>query len=294
MGELLALLTALLHAIGVILYKRAVAFVTPFGLNLFKNCVALVMFVSTAVFLNTTDVSSISAKDFALMLVSGAVGIGISDTLLFMTLSRLGASRTALVDCLYSPSIILLSYLLWNETLSVLVFLGGVLILGGVVVSSSSAFGGGLSRRQFWIGCGLGALSMLTVAFAVVMIEPLLDVYPLTLLIAIRMAGGVAILVLLAPFSSQRKSVYGVFRPQQAWKFMFWGTFFGSYLSLFCWLAGFKYAKAGVVALLNQTSTILIVVFAALFLKEPLTRLKVLAVIMAVIGAVLVLSSSQF
>ena len=61
---------------------------------------------------------------------------------------------------------------------------------------------------------------------------------------------------------------------------------------LFCWLAGFKYAKAGVVALLNQTSTILIVVFAALFLKEPLTRLKVLAVIIAVIGAMLVLSSS--
>jgi hypothetical protein len=41
MGELLALLTALLHAIGVVLYKRSIAYVSPFGLNLFKNCVAL-------------------------------------------------------------------------------------------------------------------------------------------------------------------------------------------------------------------------------------------------------------
>ena len=86
MGELLALLTALLHAIGVVLYKRSIAFVSPFGLNLFKNCVALVFCVSTAVFLGTTKFLSISPTDLALMLVSGAIGIGISDMLFFMTL----------------------------------------------------------------------------------------------------------------------------------------------------------------------------------------------------------------
>lgn|SRR5678815_1348492 len=293
MGELLALLTAMLHAVGIILYKRSIAYVTPLALNLFKNTVALILFVCTAVFLNTTEVLSIPGKDLALMLISGAVGIGISDTLLFMTLSRLGASRTALVDCLYSPFVIVLSFLLWGETLTPIAFFGGALILGSVVISSGRGFGIGIARDQFWIGCGLGAASMATVAFAVVMIRPLLEIYPLSLLIAIRMAGGVAILVLLAPFSAERKSVYSVFRPQPAWRFMFWGTFFGTYLSIFCWLAGFRYAKAGIVALLNQTSTILIVVFAALFLKEPLTRLKMLAVAMASIGALLVLSWSS-
>src|SRR5262245_9432851 len=128
MGEFLALFTALLHAIGIILYKRSVAFVTPLALNLFKNTVALILFVCTAVFLNTTQVY-IPPKDLALMLISGAIGIGISDTLLFMTLSRLGASRTALVDCLYSPFVIILSFLLWRETLAPFAFLGGALIL---------------------------------------------------------------------------------------------------------------------------------------------------------------------
>ena len=70
---------------------------------------------------------------------------------------------------------------------------------------------------------------------------------------------------------------------------MFWGTFFGSYLSLVFWLAGFKYSEAGIVALLNQTSTVLIVIFATLFLKEPMTRLKLIAVTMAFLGAVIVL-----
>src|SRR5687767_6709035 len=101
MGELLALLTALLWAVGVIFFKRSVGFVAPFALNLFKNCVAFVLLAATAIVLGQTHTLSVPPKDLVLMLLSGAIGIGISDTLLLMTLSRLGASRTALVDCLY-------------------------------------------------------------------------------------------------------------------------------------------------------------------------------------------------
>jgi drug/metabolite transporter (DMT)-like permease len=57
------------------------------------------------------------------------------------------------------------------------------------------------------------------------------------------------------------------------------------------WLAGFKYSRAGVAALLNQTSTVLIVLLAALFLQEPLTKLKLVAVGMAFAGAAIVLYS---
>jgi DME family drug/metabolite transporter len=70
---------------------------------------------------------------------------------------------------------------------------------------------------------------------------------------------------------------------------MFLGTLFGSYLSIIAWLAGFKYAQAGIAALLNQTSTVFIVVFAWLFLKEPMTRLKVAAMAMAFAGTVIIL-----
>ena len=72
---------------------------------------------------------------------------------------------------------------------------------------------------------------------------------------------------------------------------MLLGTFFGSYLSLLCWLGGFKYSQAGISALLNQTSTVLIILLAAIVLKEPLTRVKLLAVGMAFAGAAIVLLS---
>jgi drug/metabolite transporter (DMT)-like permease len=177
-----------------------------------------------------------------------------------------------------------------KETLSPAAGFGGVLILGSVVVSSQRSFGGSITRRQLYIGCLLGAAAMATVAFAAVLVKPLLQSYSLGWLSAVRMAGGIAVLLLALPLHSDRKSVYDVFRPQPAWKWIFAGTFFGAYLSLICWLAGFKYAEAGTVALLNQTSTVLIVLLAALFLKEPLTRLKLLGVTMAFVGAALVFS----
>jgi drug/metabolite transporter (DMT)-like permease len=68
------------------------------------------------------------------------------------------------------------------------------------------------------------------------------------------------------------------------------GTVLGSYLSIVAWLAGFKYAQAGIAALLNQTSTVLVVLLAAVFLGERMTRLKMVAVAMAFAGTAIIFS----
>jgi drug/metabolite transporter (DMT)-like permease len=292
MGEVLALLTALLWALGVILFKRSVGFVSPFALSVFKTTVAFALLALTAIVLGQAHTVSVPAGHLVIILVSGALGIGISDTLFFMTLSRLGASRTALVDCLYSPFVILFSLMMLDERLSPAIFLGGGLILSSVAVSSKRTFGNSIPRNQLWTGCALGAMAMATVAFAVVLVKPLLPAYPLAWMSAVRMAGGLVVLGLVMPLHPDRKLTYTVFRPQPGSKWMLLGTFFGSYLSLMCWLAGFKYAKAAIAAPLNQTSTMFVVLFAAIFLQEPLTKVKLLAVALAFGGAVIILYSS--
>ena len=289
MGELLALMTALLWALGVVMYKKSVGFVAPFSLNVFKNCVAFVLLAGTTVALGQSRSISVPPKDLAIILVSGALGIGVSDSFYFMALSRIGASRTALMDCLYSPFVIFFSILMLNEKLAPLSIVGGLLILSSVTVSTQRHFGHSIDRKQLWTGCAFAVAAMATVGFAVVLVSPLLPRYPLAWVSTVRMAGGIIFVLLVVPVHPNRKSVYEAFRPQPGWKWMLLGTFFGSYLSLMCWLAGFKYAHAGVAALLNQTSTVIIVLLAALFLHEPLTKLKLVAVGMAFIGVALVL-----
>jgi drug/metabolite transporter (DMT)-like permease len=289
MGELLALLTAVLWAIGVVFYKRSVRDIPPFAVSFFKNCIALVLLAATVVAFGQTHTPAVPAGDLLTLVVSGIIGIGISDTLFLMMLHRLGASRSAVVDCLYSPFVILFSMLMLGETLPLAAAFGGAFIVGSVLLSSQGGFGEPLTPRRFWAGCALGMASMATVAFAIVLVKPLLNSYPLGWLSAVRMAGGMATLLLIAPFHPDRRALRTLLRPQQSWKWLFWGTFFGGYLSLLCWLAGFKYSQAGIVALLNQTSTVFIVVFAWLFLKEPMTRVKLAAVALAFAGTVIVL-----
>lgn len=294
MGEVLALTTALLWAMGVVLYKKSVGFVPPFALSVFKTLVGFALLVLTTIALGQARAVSVPSSHLLTILVSGAIGIGISDTLYFMTLRRLGASRTALVDCLYSPSVIFFSVLMLGEKLPAMSVAGGLLIMSSVLVSSNKGFEKPIPRGQLWTGCALGAGAMSTVAFAIVLVKPLLGAYPLAWVSTVRMAGGLAALVLLMPLHPDRSFAWRVFRPQPGMKWMLAGTFFGSYLSLMSWLAGFKYSKAGTAALLNQTSTVVIVLLAALVLKEPLTKLKLVSVGLAFAGAVMVLYSGGF
>ena len=54
------------------------------------------------------------------------------------------------------------------------------------------------------------------------------------------------------------------------------------------WLAGMKFTQASIAAALNQTSNIFIFVFAFLILKEPLNRLRVIAIAVGICGVLLV------
>jgi drug/metabolite transporter (DMT)-like permease len=93
----------------------------------------------------------------------------------------------------------------------------------------------------------------------------------------------------VALISPQRRRILAVFRPKRDWRYSLTGTMLGSCLALLFWIGGMKYAKAGTAAILNQTSTIYVLLFAALFLKEPFTRRKLAAAAMALSGIILVI-----
>jgi len=62
----------------------------------------------------------------------------------------------------------------------------------------------------------------------------------------------------------------------------------GAYLSTILWMGGMKFTKASVAGALNQTANIFIFIFAAIFLKEPITKVRLLAIILAIGGAFMV------
>jgi drug/metabolite transporter (DMT)-like permease len=288
-GEIFALASPVSWAIAIILFRKSGEKVGAPALNLFKNAFGLLLFAVTLAITNGPSLSAISARDCALLLVSGAIGIGISDVLFFMTLNRVGAALEAIITTAYSPSIILLSYFFLHERMAPLQIVGVLLILSAVL--SVGTMRGGSSEihpRTLASGVVYGLLGTATQAVAIVMIKPMLESSPIVWANTWRLMGGLAMSVLLFPLVPRRREALGSLRNLHAWRVMVPATIAGTYVSLLFWLGGMKYTEASIAAALNQTSTLWTFVLAAIVLREPVTWRRIVGLALGVAGAALV------
>ena len=288
LGEILSLLCAIIWASAVILFKKSGEKVSPLGLNLFKNVLALVLLVPTSLVLEITLAPQTSLFDFSLIIVSGILGIALSDTLFFKSLNLLGAELSAIVDCLYSPFIIILSVLFLHENMNGLQIFGVLLIVSAVLTVSRKENRKNISRKDLSLGILFGVLAMALVAVGIVMIKPLLDHSSLVWVVEVRLLAGCLGLCVFLLFQPRRKKIIGSLFTIRNWQYMLPGSFLGAYLSSVIWMGGMKYTQASISSALNQTSNIFIFILAVIVLKEPVNLLRVIAIILAFAGVVIV------
>jgi drug/metabolite transporter (DMT)-like permease len=288
MGETCALVTALIWAFAVILFKKSGETFHPIALNLFKNMFTLVLLLPTMAILGETIYRRAPATEYVLLLFSGALGIGISDTLFFKSLNLLGAGLSAIVDCLYAPFIIVMSMVWLDESLSVWQFVGVAMIVSAVLTAVSRNHTGHLSRRDLWSGVFYGVAAMAVNAIGIVMIKPLLGRSPLLWVCLFRLIGGMMVLGIVMLLYPKRREILKTLAHRKGWKYAIPGAFFGTYIALLLWLAGMKFTQASIASALNQTSNVFVFVFAALLLHEPINRQRTIGIIVGVAGAILV------
>lgn len=284
LGETMALLTAITWALAVILFKKSGEYVHPIALNLFKGVMAVALLVPTIYLVGEELFYDRPWSDYAITMVSGALGIGLADTLFFKSLNLLGAGLSAIVDCLYSPFIIGLSILWIGESLTVPQSIGAVLIVSAVLTTLAERGKGTISRPNLIKGLSYGALAMALMAVGIVMIKPLLTDSPLFWITEWRIVGGIAVLGLLLLFNRKRGTILRSLTTSATRHYTVVGSFIGGYLAMIMWLAGMKYIQASTASALNQTSNIWIFIFAGLFLKERITLVRLCAIALGMSG----------
>lgn len=285
LGEILSLSSGLAWAVAVILFRVSGRRVHPVGLNLGKNVLGLALLAPTLLLLGQPLTPPVTAAKTGLLLLSGVLGIAVSDTLFFHALNRLGASLTAIVDCFYSPFVIALSFVLLGERLTLVQLAGAALVVSAVLTVSKEGKLERIEGKDLALGIVYGILAMFFVALGIVMVKPVLGEVSVLWATFIRLIGGTAALGLLVPVLRNRRAVLAPLFDRRNWRTLAAAAFFGSYLSLILWTGGMKYANASVAAILNQLNTIFVVVIAAVVLKERLTGWKVAAVVLAFVGA---------
>lgn len=276
LGEICSLLCALFWAMAVILFRISLKReVEPFALNLYKNAVALGCFAISLGFIHN-PFDGIGREAGLVLVISGILGIAIADTLFLAALHHLGASRNAILNCLYSPFVLLIAMLALGERINLRQGFGFMLVLSGVALAVwQPAPSGGPARplptSNLWKGLLEGSSSMLLMAIAIILAKPVLEQSSPVGVAFIRLlsatVGGLLWIALSGRWSLTARAFH---RDLPYWK-MTLGSVLGTYLALLIWLVGYKYAKASIAAVLNQTSVFWVMLLAAWLLREKIT-----------------------
>jgi len=294
LGKVLALLCAVFWACAVILFKRSGESMSPLSLNVFKTTVAGIVLMPIWYYFDPVLIpDTISMADLGLLAVSGIIGITLADSLFFSALNRLGAGPISIIDCVYSPSVIFLSWLILGEPFTIFHLVGAGLVVGGVLLATSDLGKlPDLSAKEILVGALSGMSAVLLMVFSILIVKPILDTHSAVMVVQCRMIPAILALHVIALIKKSRKQTYRTVFSTRALRLALPGAVLGNVLSMLAWVLAFKYTDLGSASILNQTNVIFVVILAAVFLKEPLDKRRVYATVLGFVGAAFVLCGS--
>ena len=295
LGEICSLLSAVFWALAIIIFKKIGDRVSPMVINPVKSTIGLLLFILTYIILGIplTPNTQFSNIDLITLAISGIIGIGIADIIFLHSLNILGAGISAIVDTVYSPFVIFFAFIILGESLTAIQLFGGVLIIGSVLYTSTKIQNIPVNRKRFKQGVLYGVGSIAMMALGIVMIKPILNTVSnqprLQMWIAgYRLISGVLVSGSIMLYANQKENILGALRDRTLWLPLMVSSVLATYLGIAMWVMGMSMTTASISSILNQTATIFIMIFAWVFLGEPLTKRRILSIIVAMLGAYLV------
>ena len=289
-GEFYALICAVLWGTAVVLFKYSGDGLSANNLNLVKNIISVGLFFPTAMIIDGLALPNLSTRDWIIVIATGYFGIAVADTWYLQALRYLGAGRTAIVASLYSPFVVILSIVFLGEYLQIWQWLGFVLVLLGILIVVYQRHYQDIEQSILLRGITLAACSVFLTAAGVVAMKPVLANDGFFWIVTLRLFAGVlGMLAFIVIRGNMRETIKAISNRDLPWRIIIMASILGTYLAMFFWLAGFKYANASVASVLNETANIFIVLMAWLFLKESLTKRKIVGALITFTGVIVFL-----
>ncbi len=286
MGDLYAVITAICWSSAVILFDISTKNFTAIQLNVLKNFIGVFGFILTIIFLSIPS-PNFSQQDILTLALSGVLGILIADGLFLESLRRLGSGISAVVSTIYTPTVFIIAFILFGETIKSQSYIGGALVLGGITISVFQ-LPKAVKKKDLYVGILFGIMANILTAYSVLIVKPIMKNNSVVYVALYRFSVGFFFGILINLLKSGIKPVVQKFKQGLTNRYLVLGAILGTYLSVIFWLAGYKYTLAGRAAIYNQLSTVFIIILARIFLKEPMTSNKVIGVSLAIFGAIIV------
>jgi len=288
MGEIAALGAAFVWALASTIWQRVGQQIPAVVLNLLKEAIALFMLLATLLILGRS-LPSVNPHILAMLLISGALGIGIGDTAFFIVLKSLGARRALLLDTLSPPLTALFGLIFLQEKLSPIACTGILLTISGVAwVIAERTAETTLPSKHLWQGLAISLLGQTSRAAEAVLSRAAftqIDIDPLWTA-ALRLSGGMA--VMLCFLNPTNLDTFQQLKAPKILGAIILAAFLGTYLGSFLDQTALKYAPAGIAHTLVSTSPLFILPLAVLA-GEKVSLRAVVGVVAAIGGIALLL-----
>lgn len=285
LGGFLALLSAFLWAVASLVWNQLNRQnITPITISLSKAIIACCYFVLTALFIGYNIPGT---KAFLMLSLSGFLGISIGDTAFFYSLKYLGPRRSVLLTVFIPIATVLLAFLFLHERLSFLKWLGMlVCICGTVIVIRERIPEGAFINKK--AGIIWAVISIISCAVSILISKVALSTTGAFEASVIRLGAGAIGLLLYCIVKGHFKDASSLLKPDSL-KMLFFGSFFGTFLGIWCFIMALKYTLASIVIVLNGISPIFILPLSYWFLQEKASKRAIFGTIIAVLGGAFVI-----
>tara|TARA_Y100000768_G_scaffold24589_1_gene16591 strand:- start:589 stop:1488 length:900 start_codon:yes stop_codon:yes gene_type:complete len=293
LGEILSLGSAITWGISVSLFKIIGNSVSPYILNPLKNTIGTILFVLTTLLVSDISaVNSLSTNETLILALSGIIGITIADVLFLISLNILGTSRSAIINTIYSPMVIMLAYFILDESLTFADIVGGLMILLSILYLSFNQEKSNISNLNKGLIIGILAYSLM--ALGIIMVKPILNRFSNSIemqlwIIIFRLIPGTLLSYITMSFMMKKKEIILQLSNKKIWPIILLGSFLGTYVGFAMWVIGMAKTSASIASILNQTSTIFIAFFGWLILKETFSRKMMICFFISIIGAFIII-----
>ncbi|WP_448600352.1 EamA family transporter, partial [Thermoleptolyngbya sp.] len=264
-GEIAALAAALIWAIASVAFTKLGQRLSPMALNVSKGLISIGLIGLTLVW-RGSGLPAASGPAVGLLLLSGAIGIGLGDTAYFEALNRLGARRGLLMESLAPPLTALLALLFLQERLSGVAWLGIGLTVAGVawvIVERSPDLA--IAHYRPVQGVGFGLIAALGQASGAVLSRAALSTTDLSPLwgTLIRLVAGLLVLLLWLVCKPRRWASVGKemgqLRSPRFLGIVAATAFASTFLGIWLQQTALKFAPAGIAQSLLATSPLFVI-----------------------------------
>jgi drug/metabolite transporter (DMT)-like permease len=263
----------------------------PQAMNLFKTGLCMPLFAVTLIVARPhAPLAGVGHTSAWILLVSGVIGMSLGDTAYFAALSRIGARRTMLVQCLAPLFTAALSLVAGQKLPGTIAAVGVAFVLLGLILVLRERPTGTVRAGHVRSGVLFAVASALCQAIGIVLTKRGLREADILQASMIRIVAGVGGILLLELLHGQLvATVRHALKPPSLGRIIP-AALMGSFLGFFLFQVAVRFSEPAVAAALTGTSPLFVAPLSVIFLGERMRIGGWAGTLLAVAGVALVMT----